>query len=246
MLGISLDLPQMSNFSQAFCDVLSACLVFEPSQRISAKALNAMDFFSEKSQDSERLAVFKYHELESIDARFARLSHAAPIPILSDIPSTPTITSQWDYGFDASSPTIPTESSFLEMSLSSDLHEHRSHLEILCEALDTKLVEVVPPDSPHLKALSLEPKVMLAGVFHCICFRSCMSDILTTLTLQCVLLDESNDDGRLIVLIEAIDRPRLLNDITSIITEESESNLHFFLPFYFSCFVFFEIVQVLR
>jgi hypothetical protein len=38
-----------------------------------------------------------------------------------------------------------------------------------------------------------------------------------------VLLDESNDDGRLIVLIEAIDRPKLLNDVTTIITDESVS-----------------------
>jgi hypothetical protein len=37
-----------------------------------------------------------------------------------------------------------------------------------------------------------------------------------------VLLDDSSDVGRLIVLIEAIDRPRLLNDVTSIITDESK------------------------
>jgi hypothetical protein len=161
MLGISLDLPQMSHFSQAFCDVLSACLVFEPAQRISAKALNAMDFFSEKSQDSDRLAVFKDLELESIDARFARLTHEAPIPILNKFPSTPTYASLWDFNDnDGESGDTTLESSFPEISLSSDLQEHRSHLETLYEALDSKPVEVVPPDSPHLKALSLEPKVL--------------------------------------------------------------------------------------
>jgi serine/threonine protein kinase len=161
MFGIPLDLPQMSHFSQAFRDVLSACLVFEPSQRISAKALNAMDFFSEKSQDSERLAVFKDLELESVDARFARLSHDAPIPILNQFPSTPTFASLWDFNEnDVDSIDATLESSFPEISLSSDLHEHRSHLETLSEALDTKCVDVVPPDSPHLKALSLEPKVL--------------------------------------------------------------------------------------
>lgn len=39
--------------------------------------------------------------------------------------------------------------------------------------------------------------------------------------LQCLIVDDSSDDGRVVVLIEAIDRPRLLNDITRIITEES-------------------------
>ena len=160
MLGISFDLPQMSNFSEAFLDVLRACLVFEPSQRISAKALNAMPFFSEKSQDNERWAVFKDHELESIDARFAWLSHRAPIPILSEFP-TPKITSRWEFGpndSDDSSELAP-ESSFPDISLSSDLHEHRSHLENLYDALETKSVDILPPDSPHLKALSLGPKV---------------------------------------------------------------------------------------
>jgi hypothetical protein len=124
-----------------------------------------MDFFSEKSQDSERLAVFKDLELESIDARFARLAHDAPIPILNNFPSTPTFASQWDFNEnDADSVDDSFESSFPEISLSSDLHEHRSHLETLSEALDSKSVDVVPPDSPHLKALSLEPKVLL---HHC-------------------------------------------------------------------------------
>ena len=161
MLGISFDLPQMSNFSEAFLDVLRACLVFEPSQRISAKALNAMPFFSEKSQDNERLAVFKDHELESIDARFARLSNDAPIPVLSEFPNTPKITSRWEFGPNDSDDSfdIAPESSFPDISLSSDLHEHRSHLENLYDALETKSVDVLPPDSPHLKALSLGPKV---------------------------------------------------------------------------------------
>ena len=124
MLGISFDLPYMSNFSEAFLDVLRACLVFEPSQRISAKALNAMPFFSEKSQDNERLAVFKDHELESIDARFAWLSHQAPIPILSEFPNTPKITSRWDFGPNDSDDSfdVAPESSFPDISLSSDLH----------------------------------------------------------------------------------------------------------------------------
>lgn len=160
MLGISLDLPQMSNFSQAFHDVLSACLVFEPSQRISATALNAMHFFHEKSQDSERLAVFKDLELESIDVRFARLGHEAPIPIISKFPNTPTFLCQWDFGDDEHSFDAAPESSFPEISLSSDLHEHRSHLENLYDALETSGADVAPPDSPHLKALSLEPKVV--------------------------------------------------------------------------------------
>jgi serine/threonine protein kinase len=160
MLSISLDLPQMSNFSAAFCDVLSSCLVFEPSQRISARSLSTMDFFSEKSQDSDRLAVFKDHELESVDVRFARLGHEAPIPILNKVPSTPTFSCRWDFGDVDDSVDAALESSFPEISLSSDLHEHRSHLENLDEALETNGVDAAPPDSPHLKALSLEPKVL--------------------------------------------------------------------------------------
>jgi hypothetical protein len=160
MLGISLDLPQMSNFSAAFRDVLGACLVFEPAQRISARALSAMPFFSEKSQDSERFAVFKDHELESIDVRFARLTHDAPIPILSQIPNTPKFISRWDFGSGEEADwSLQPLDSFAALSLSADLQEHRSHLEHLNEALDTRSAEVGAPDTPTLKALSLEPKV---------------------------------------------------------------------------------------
>jgi len=42
--------------------------------------------------------------------------------------------------------------------------------------------------------------------------------------LQCMIVDDWSEDGRVLVLIEAIDRPRLLNDITRIITEESGSS----------------------
>jgi hypothetical protein len=65
-----------------------------------------------------------------------------------------------------------------------------------------------------------------------------------------VLLDESNDDGRLIVLIEAIDRPKLLNDVTTIITEESVSllwivnqQLVYFSRFFLMHFSDFEITS---
>jgi hypothetical protein len=228
MLGISFDLAQMSNFSEAFVDVLRACLVFEPSQRISAKALNAMPFFSEKkSQDSERLAVFKEHDLESIDTRFAWLSHQAPIPILSEFPNTPKITSRWDFGQNDNEDSfdIAPDSSFPEISISSDLYEHRSHLENLSDALETKLVEVMPPDSPHLKALSFRPKVHL--LFLLALFQLLRVLRVSELLLQCVFLDDSREEGRLILMFEALDRPRLLNDVTSVLAEESVSFLDF-------------------
>jgi len=66
-----------------------------------------------------------------------------------------------------------------------------------------------------LKALSLEPKVTRGG--WCAGFCSCW-------LLQCMIVDDWSEDGRVLVLIEAIDRPRLLNDITRIITEESGSS----------------------
>jgi len=169
MLGVSLDLPQMCSFSQSFRDVLSACLVFEPSQRCSARALNAMPFFSEKSQDSERFAVFKEHELESIDVRFARLTQAAPIPILNQIPSTPTFISRWDFGsgeeagwgLQPASFAALSKSSFAQMSLSADLQEHRSHLENLNEALDTKSGEVC-------HATGMQPRCSVIAPHRCL------------------------------------------------------------------------------
>jgi hypothetical protein len=42
--------------------------------------------------------------------------------------------------------------------------------------------------------------------------------------LQCMIVDDWSKDGRVLVLIEAIDRPRMLSDIIRIITEESGSS----------------------